>query len=64
MKKMNKRDCYVDPIYRDKILGYIIDYGYEHNIHFSLEQMASFDPMYDENYAQNFEDFVRENSTK
>jgi len=57
---MNKRDCYVDSIYRNKILSCIIDYAYERNIQFSLEQMASFDPMYNENYAQNFENFVRD----
>ena len=61
---MNKEKYNIDPLYRDKILGKVIDYASRNHIQFSLKQMTSFDPKYDENYAQNFEDFIRENSMK
>ena len=58
--EQNIKSCRsVDPIYRDNILNKVVKYALENEISISLDQMESFDPQYDENYAQNFEDFVR-----
>lgn len=54
----------MDILYTDRFLEKIMKYGYDNDIIFSFKQLQSFDPRYDKNYAQNFEDFVRESNTK
>jgi hypothetical protein len=61
---MSKNKEYINPLYRDKVLGNIIDWTTQHGIQLSLQQMISFDPQKDDNYEENWSRFVKEQSIK
>jgi len=54
----------VDPLFRDNVLSKVFEYHSKNGVMFSLKQMESFDPMYDENWENNWEEFVKDNSMK
>lgn len=58
-----KIGCY-NPIERDAILNKVINWGIDNNCLIPYNKLKSFDSMYDENYKENFENFVKENSIK
>jgi hypothetical protein len=53
---MNKK--YVDPLFRDAVLGDVIDWSTKKGVMLSLEEMTSFDPLYSDNYKENWNNFV------
>jgi len=59
MNKQNSSQPIVEPIFRDVILGKVINYSLEHNHMFSLVELQRFDPQYNPDYEQEFLNFVQ-----